>query len=372
MVRSIVYAQYTNPTGYPPLEHSSRILADAGWKVLFLGTGAFGANDLTFPPHPNVYVRLFRFQPPGWRQKLHYLWFVAWCVGVTAARRPTAVYCSDLFSTPVGLAVWFLFRVPVVYHEHDSPGPPPNRFLALVGQARRRLARAAFACVVPNEQRRERFDAELRPRRSVCVWNCPTRGEVKPASERPGGVFTLWYHGSLTPGQFPLTVVDALARLPDAVRLRFAGYETIGHVGFVRELLERAERAGVGHRVEYAGTPPTRAELYALAATADVGLTLFARRFREPMAGASNKPFDYLACGLALLLTDTPEWTDLYAGCSRSADPDSAESIAAAVQAWLADPGSARAMGEIGRRRVLAEWNYESQFEPLKRLLEGL
>lgn len=371
-MREVLYAQYTNPAGYPPLEHASRILAAAGWRVLFLGTGAFGAHGLSFPPHPNVSVRLLRFQPPGWKQKLHYLWFVAWCVGVTAARRPTAVYCSDLLSTPVGLVVWLLFRIPVVYHEHDTAGPPPNRFLALVGLARRRLARAAVACVIPNDDRRRRFDAGLRPRRSVCVWNCPTRDEVLPARDRPAGSFTLWYHGSLTPSQFPLTVIDALAQLPDTVRLRFAGYETVGHVGFVRELRERAERVGVGHRVEYVGTPPTRAELYALAATADVGLTLFARRFREPMAGASNKPFDYLACGLALLVTDTPEWADLYVGCGRSADPESAAAIAAAVRAWLADPGSARSMGERGRQRVHAEWNYESQFEPVKRLLEGL
>jgi glycosyltransferase involved in cell wall biosynthesis len=90
------------------------------------------------------------------------------------------------------------------------------------------------------------------------------------------------------------------------------------------------------------------------------------------MAGASNKPFDYLACGLALLVSDTPEWTDLYSGCCRPADPESAESIVAAVRAWLADPGSARAMGEVGRQRVLTAWNYETRFEPVKQLLEGL
>jgi MFS family permease len=32
----VLYIQYTNPAGYPPLQHSSRILASAGWQVLFL------------------------------------------------------------------------------------------------------------------------------------------------------------------------------------------------------------------------------------------------------------------------------------------------------------------------------------------------
>ena len=63
--RSIVYVQYTNPGGYPPLEHSSRLLADDGWEVTFLGTGSFGGNELKFPPHPKIHVKLWKFQLPG-------------------------------------------------------------------------------------------------------------------------------------------------------------------------------------------------------------------------------------------------------------------------------------------------------------------
>jgi glycosyltransferase involved in cell wall biosynthesis len=228
--------------------------------------------------------------------------------------------------------------------------------------------------VIPNHERLAKFDRVMNPLRSACVWNCPTRDEVLSVAKRPSGPFTLWYHGSLSPGQFPLTVIDALARLPDHVCLRFAGYETVGHVGYTHEILKRAEEAGVERRVEYVGTPPTRKELYTQAAMADAGLVLFARQFREPMAGASNKPFDYLACGLPVLVTDTPEWMDMYVrtGCGLAANPESAESIAGAVRTWLADPGSGSAMGACGRRRVASEWNYETQFEPVKRLLENL
>ena len=45
--RRILYVQFTNPAAYPPLEHSARILADAGWDVMFLGTGALGADRLS-------------------------------------------------------------------------------------------------------------------------------------------------------------------------------------------------------------------------------------------------------------------------------------------------------------------------------------
>jgi hypothetical protein len=32
-MKRVLYLQYTNPAGYPPLEHSSGILADSGWDA---------------------------------------------------------------------------------------------------------------------------------------------------------------------------------------------------------------------------------------------------------------------------------------------------------------------------------------------------
>src|ERR1700730_15905503 len=94
----ILYLQYTNPAGYPPLEHSSRILADDGWQVLFLGTGAHGAGGLRFPEHARITVRLLNFQSAGWRQKLHYAWFCLWCFGWVMKWRPRWIYASDPLS----------------------------------------------------------------------------------------------------------------------------------------------------------------------------------------------------------------------------------------------------------------------------------
>jgi glycosyltransferase involved in cell wall biosynthesis len=263
----------------------------------------------------------------------------------------------------------------VVYHEHDTPAPPTNAFLRLIHSARRRLARVAMLCVIPQQQRLARFVETLNPNRALCVWNCPNRDEVCPPHDQPpSNELVLWYHGSLNGNQFPLSVIDALALLPSNVRVRFAGYETVGHTGFINELLARAERLNVRDRVAYVGTPATRTELYARAATAHVGLALFDRSSRQPMAGASNKPFDYLACGLALLLTDAAEWSEIYvnAGCAHVTDPVSAEAVARTVRSLLDDPDATRALGEAGRVRVLNDWNYETQFEPVKRILDDL
>jgi spore maturation protein CgeB len=85
------------------------------------------------------------------------------------------------------------------------------------------------------------------------------------------------------------------------------------------------------------------------------------------MAGASNKPFDYLACGLALLVSDLPDWRRMFVkqGYGLACNPDLAENIAQMLHWYVEHPEETRQMGEQGRQRILSDWNYESQFAPV-------
>lgn len=378
-MKRILYIQYTNPAGYPPLEHSSRILADDGWQVLFLGTGALGANALRFPPHPNVRVRCLNFCLPGWRQKLHYFYFCVWVLGWTLRWRPNWIYASDPLVCPSALALCCLPWLRVLYHEHDSPdGPPAGAFQRLVRWTRTQVARRSACCVLPNEKRLERFKAETGTLKDVfCVWNCPASPEVAPPREPVDGSFWLLYHGSIVPDRLPLAAVNALAALPDRVRLRVIGYETVGSVGYVGQLRERAEQLGIGHRLEIVGAMP-RFELMARCQQSDAGLALMplatADVNHQAMTGASNKPFDYLACGLALVVSDLPDWRALFVepGYGLACDPQDSNSIARSIRRFLDDQALARSMGESGRRRILKDWNYEVCFQPVLRRLQAL
>lgn len=91
------------------------------------------------------------------------------------------------------------------------------------------------------------------------------------------------------------------------------------------------------------------------------------------MTGASNKPFDCLACGLALLVSDLPDWREMYVtpGYGLTCDPDNPETIATALRWFLEHPDEMRAMGKRGRQRILEEWNYERQFLPVSEWLNG-
>ena len=80
-----------------------------------------------------------------------------------------------------------------------------------------------------------------------------------------------------------------------------------------------------------------------------------------------NKHFDYFACGLPLLVSDLPDWRALYveSNLALPVDPEDPASIAGALRWLLERPGELRTMGERGRQRILAEWNYEKQFLPV-------
>ena len=375
----IAYIQYTNPAGYPSLEHSSRLLADNGWKVLFLGTGIDGVESLRFPSNPNITVRQLSTCPPGWRLKMHYAWFTFWSSFWTLCSGCSWVYASDPLACPAGSLLSLMPWIRVVYHEHDSPtvnspaNGDPSRFMRFVLWTRRALSSRAALCVLPNEQRGKQFASDTgRETGVVCIWNCPMKSEVSPArSSLNGGDLWVLYHGSLVPSRLPKTVLEALALLPEQVKLCAIGYETAGHKGYLEQLRSLAATLGISHRVEFAGTVPTRDELFARCRQTDIGLAFMPEKSHDineqAMTGASNKPFDYLACGLALLVSDLPDWRALYVdnGHALAVDPTDPASIATAVRWLLEHPVELRAMGERGRQRILQEWNYEQQFAPV-------
>jgi glycosyltransferase involved in cell wall biosynthesis len=367
----ILYLQYTNPAGYPPIEHGAGLFVDAGCDVVVLAV--VGAADrLRFTDRPHVRVRIMRGARPGWRQKLHYARFLLWTCWWAWRWVPTCVYVSDPLAAPAGLFAARLFGRRVVYHEHDAPASTrPTRFFRFVLSARRALARRAVICVVPNATRAAAFTRDTGAGRVVVVWNCPRRGEVMPPREAwTPPVVRVLYQGSIVPARLPVAVVEAVGRVP-AIDLTVVGYETAGAPGYGRTLLDHAARAGAAGRVRLAGAMPTRAELMRNCATFDVGLSLLPERGgdvnEEHMTGASNKPFDYLACGLAVLVSDRADWRSFYvdAGVARACRPESSESVADALAWFVTHADEMRAMGERGRRRVADAWCYDEVFAPV-------
>lgn len=385
MTKKIIYIQYTNPACYPSLEHSSQMLAKNGWRVLFLGTGSFGAsNMLCFSKYRNIILRKLTFRNGGLRQKLHYLIFCAWVVARTFLFKPSYIYASDPFSCPVALILSYLPGVRIIYHEHDATGIAGTtgrvffdsaRFMLW---ARRRAALRAILCVTPNSRRAELLsETSGRDKDIYSVLNCPKKSEAlfgKSKSDKR--IISAAYHGTIVPGRVPLKILEAVALLPENVNLKVIGFETVGSIGYMRQLKEAALRLGINERVEFISPFPLRRDVLSYLQGCDIGISLMPGKAYDvneiTMAGASNKPFDYMACGLALLVSDLPDWQKMYVepGYSLACNPEDPEDIARVLRWFLEHPEETRRMGELGRQKILSEWNYEKQFEPVLKILE--
>jgi glycosyltransferase involved in cell wall biosynthesis len=369
--RRVLFVQATNPGAYPPLIHASMLMAEAGWEVTFLSAPIEG-NKLALDPHPRIKVHEVRTRPSHVMGKVDYAVYAAVAARLAVRLRPDVVYASDALGAGPGLLAARLAGATFVYHEHDSPSP----LHPILVRARRAAARAARLVVFPNEARARIAQKELRFSNDKLhvVWNVPRRTELVASTPTAEPPLIVYYHGNISPETLPESVAFAVKRMAGRVKLRIVGYETANAQGYIRRLVGGNAGAGGVNPIEYIGKV-SRAGLVSPGPRAHVGLALMSRQSNnlnmQHLTGASNKPFDYMAAGLALLVSDLPDWTRMFVepGFARAADPTSADSLLAALE-WFLNHGHERQeMAARGKTMIESAWNYETVFAPILKSL---
>ncbi|HEX2150576.1 MAG TPA: glycosyltransferase [Stellaceae bacterium] len=111
-----------------------------------------------------------------------------------------------------------------------------------------------------------------------------------------------------------------------------------------------------------------RSDLLGIAARAHVGLAVVPGNTDDLniryLTGASNKAFDYMAAGLALLVSDLPDWRLMFVapGYALPCNPADPASVTAALGWFIDHPEARRDMGARGRARIATDWNYDTAF----------
>jgi glycosyltransferase involved in cell wall biosynthesis len=376
----ILFLQFANPGQYPPILHVLDIFAKADWEALVIGIDQEETKALTVPMVPNRKVSLVSSAPPGWRQKVQYLKFVTMAVFYNLYWQPDVIYVSDVFATPAGCLVAWLRRVRIIFHEHDFPAPPPGgvTIFRWLMSARHFVAQHSLLCVVPNHARAQAFRREcnLALNRVITVWNCPSIHDIREVarSNPVRSELTLYYHGSLNYYRVPFVLLDALQDLPSNVTLAIHGYEPHGSKGFIAEFLSCTRQKGLMNRVSFRG-PVAYSNLLNISNPYSVGLSLMPMASddhnMQNMAGASNKAFDYLSMGIPLLVSALPDWEEIFVtpGFAKSCDPRNKASLCNAIRWFLDNPTEHLRMGLEGKKKIYAEWNYETQFKPVMQLI---
>jgi glycosyltransferase involved in cell wall biosynthesis len=73
------------------------------------------------------------------------------------------------------------------------------------------------------------------------------------------------------------------------------------------------------------------------------------------------KAFEYMACGLPMLMSDFPFWQTTFGPYARFTAPQDVNAIAAAIRALRDAPEERRRMGAAARNEVLAHYSWESE-----------
>ena len=363
----VLFVQATESGGYPPIINAAGVMSAAGWQVLVLNAPIAG-HDVPFPDC-GVVLKNMPARPSHILRKRHYARYLLTTARLAASFRPNIVYASDPLGALPGLVAAKISQAKLVYHEHDSPNP--GALDSRIMRLRAKAARAACAVIFPNESRARIAQEQtgFRDEQLRIVWNLPRLSELPRLDHTRDSCFSLYYHGNITPKLLPECIVEVLENSCTRITLRIVGYEAPDARGYSQRLVARGRR-GDGDLVQYLG-PCSRDRLITTAARGAVGLALFPKESDDVnlkfLAGASNKVFDYMAAGLALLLPETPDWHREFIapGYGLACDAGSAASIASRVE-WLAcHPDECRSMGRRARLKIEQNWNYETAFAPV-------
>ena len=190
---------------------------------------------------------------------------------------------------------------------------------------------------------------------------------------RTGSALQLYYHGSISAELIPPAVVEAVLGFAGQVCLSIAGYEVVP--GYLADVLAR-DSGLASPRIRFLGEY-SRSELLAVASAADVGLCCMPTRSQDinmlAMTGASNKAFDYMGCGLAMLVNNAPDWCERFVapGHALSCDPYDVASVRSALQQFLDSPELLSQMRLRNRQKIEQDWHFEAQALPLLRSIEA-
>lgn len=329
-------------------------------------------------------LRLPRFWLAAWRQ-LNRL-------------QPTVVHCHDFDTLPPGWLWAKLHRRAVIYDAHEyytelqRPRLGGSRIgkalLVLISTAEQVLSRTASAVVTVDERIARRYHN----RRVVIIGHYPPRDfalpvvnsngfgaapaqPAQPAEPAQQGAqeigqtafqpiadphfATLVYAGRFSTDRGLLVIAAALQRLAQQglhPQLRLLGAWT----NPAEEQAFAAAARGLEAQIEHAGWVPFE-HVAAQLRQCDIALAVL-QPIERYVAALPVKLFEYMACGLPVVISDFPANRQIVAGadCGLLVDPADVDAVAAALVRLLADPAEARRLGDNGRRAFVAQYNWQA------------
>lgn len=354
----------------PRVLKEARSLAEAGYEVTVIAwdrEGKYPAEEDTSSFTVQRVQDVRSSYGAGIRQALRLprFWLHAW--RRLNRLRPDVVHCHDFDTLPPGWLWAKTHRRPVIYDAHEYytdlqrprlRGLAGKVLLPLITAAEQALSRSSDAVVTVDE----RIASRYHNRRIVVIGHYPPV-EFSPSPslslQGRGAGGTLVYAGRFSTDRGMVVMAQALQRL--AVqglrpRLRLLGTWTSP----AEEQAFWHAMAGLESQVDLVGWVQFD-QVPAQLGAADVALAVLQPIERYTVA-LPVKLFEYMACGLPVIISDFPANRAVVAGadCGILVDPSNVDAVAAAMARLIADPTEARRLGANGRRAFEAQYNWQA------------
>lgn len=177
------------------------------------------------------------------------------------------------------------------------------------------------------------------------------RGVVPPSAG-----FAVIYVGGLSEARGIRTLIEAVGRVEGASLVLLGSWSS-------DEFKRECETLAAFQRVSYKGLLRMD-EVYEHIRRADLGACVL-HPLPNYVGTEPIKTYEYLACGLPLLLSDFPHWRDRFGPWAWFVDPMDVEAVARAISDAKADPERRKAMAASGRAVVEGERCWEREAERL-------
>lgn len=369
---SILFLQFYDLQFLPTIVHAVKYWSREGASITAV---AIKEPRSECPDYADVrYVKVDRL-PLSFRVPISFAQFMLTAIWLMATKRPQLVHASDLLSCPAALCAMILFRIPVVYQEHDSPMSLPGLRRMVLTRLRDLLASRAKQVLVPNRGRGEAFRGLVSADRLFIAPNFPPLPEVlsyQGSISARGEELRIYYHGSINPSRLPLSVIHAIAQSKVPMRLLIAGYDTTPGQRHTQVINQLARSLKVDSKVNFLEYVPSRSSLLAIGATCHVGLSLMPMDSIDVnemyMAGASQKFYEYLMIGLVPLVSVAPDWVETFRGHDIAiwCDPSDPETIKCALEEIAANPERRSELVRRGQGLLESSWHSEQNMVRLR------
>lgn len=376
----VLLAQRSSTDFYPPVINQANLLAESGLKVLLIDGGK--------GPHGFPMQKLVKVERPmtkssgyGFRLMKRAVGAITFTAAVRGAQRRLCPKVLIAYEPPAILSALSPGRFPgrTIYHLHE------HRDLVYRGEKKAdlqyrltfsRLKKAEY--VITADSHRAGLlikQAGLAEDKTLTVRNCPRLMKERPQ----GGVLKkvllsmninpaapVLFQGSIGESYYISEIIRSVKDWP-----REAALILIGRVDeeCKKRLYSVAASAGVRQRVVFLGEIPYH-RLFDYTVDAAAGLALVRpenNSFRY-CAGAGNKRFEFMACGVPVIANKGPGMKKLVEDTESGIciDPEQPGAISRAVNDILTDAARARYMGQRGREAHLSRFNYETEFAFLR------